>query len=83
MLICMRTTLNIDDSLMKRVKQIAAESGKTITEVIEEILRREVSGDRPRRKRFKLNWVTVSGKLRPGVDLSDRDALIELMEGRS
>lgn len=83
MLICMRTTLNIEDALMKRVKRIAAESGRTITQVIEDVLRREVAGERPSRKRFRLKWVTVSGQLLPGVDLADRDALIERMEGRS
>ena len=79
----MRTTLNIDDELMKRVKGIATASGRTVTEVIEEILRREVAGERYARKRFRLKWNTVSGRLQPGVDLADRDALIERMEGRS
>jgi hypothetical protein len=83
MLIFMRTTFNIDDALMRRVKEIAAETGRTITQVIEEVLRREVVGERPGGKRFRLKWVTVSGRLRPGVDLSDRDSLLERMEGRS
>lgn len=78
----MRTTLNIDDALMKRVRSIAAAQGKTITQVIEEALRRELSGQKPEQRAFSLSWVTVSGRLRPGVDLSDRDALYEKMEER-
>jgi hypothetical protein len=79
----MRTTLNIDDALMERVRRIASETGRTITQVIEDVLRREVAGEKPKRKRFRLKWVTVSGRLQPGVDLADRDSLIERMEGRS
>lgn len=83
MLICMRTTLNIDDELIRLVKRHALESGQTITKVIEDALRHALSGDRPDSEPFCLRWVTVSGRVKPGVDLADRDALMELMEGRS
>ena len=78
----MRTTLNIDDGLMRRVRQIAAERNQTLTQVIEEILRQAVSGQRLSQQQFKLNWITVAGRIQPGVDLSDRDALLEVMEDR-
>ena len=79
----MRTTININNNLMKRVKLMAAKTGRTITQVIEEALRKEVTGGRPQSKPFRLQWITVSGRLQPGVDLADRDALTELMESRS
>ncbi len=82
MLLCMRTTLNIDNELMKNVKRKAAEAGRTITEVIEEAIRESLYPNRKEAKRFRLRWVTVKGRLRPGVDLTDRDALYERMEGR-
>ncbi len=82
MLICMRTTLNIDDNLMKRVKRYAARSRKTITEVVEEALRREVSGDPLATGRFRLRWEPVEGRLLPGIDLADRDSLLDAMEER-
>ena len=80
MLICMRTTLNIDDELMVRVKRKAVESGKTITEVVEEALRKETAGEAPERSAFKLRWRTVAGRVRRGVDLADRDSLYQAME---
>lgn len=83
MIIRMRTTVNIDDTLMRKVKQVASQTGRTITQVIEEALRREVTGERVERKPFTFKWISVSGRLQPGVDLADRDALTELMEGRS
>ncbi len=80
----MRTTLNIDDTLMKSIREKASSTGQTITQVIEDLLRRELAGEKPsrRRKKFRLNWVTVSGRFIHGVDLSDRDSLYEAMEGR-
>ena len=76
----MRTTLNIDDDLMKRVKKRASETGATITEVVEEALRAVVAGQAPRATRFSLRWNPVSGRTRPGIDLADRDSLYESME---
>lgn len=84
MLLCMRTTLDIDDKLMRGVKRQAAETGQTVTRVIENALREALARQKAARGRpFKLRWVTARGRLRPGVDLMDRDSLYERMEGRS
>jgi hypothetical protein len=80
MLTHMRTTLNINSEIMSLVRKRAAESGKTITEVVEQALRREVAGQRPRTNRFVLRWSAVSGKAHPGIDLADRDSLYSTME---
>jgi hypothetical protein len=83
MLFCMRTTLNLDDKLMRLVKKQAAESGRTVTAVIEEALREAVATPAKAKGKYRLKWVSVRGRLRPGVDLTDRDALYERMEARS
>jgi len=83
MLICMRTTLNLDDKLMRLVKKQAAESGRTVTAVIEEALREAVTKPPRAKGKFNLQWVSVRGRLLPGVDLADRDSLYERMEARS
>jgi hypothetical protein len=76
----MRTTLNIDGEIMALVKKRAMETGKTITEIVEGALRKEVSGRRPGPTRFVLRWTAVAGKPQPGVDLADRDSLYAFME---
>ncbi len=81
MLLCMRTTLNIDDHLYQAAKVKAAEEGKTLTRVVEEALRQHVASSGPS-KPFKLRWVTERGQLLPGVNIDDRDSLSEIMEGR-
>lgn len=76
----MRTTLNIQDDLMRRVRRRAAETGATITEVVEEALRASVAGQAPRKGRYTFAWSPVSGRTHPGIDLADRDSLYEAME---
>ncbi len=76
----MRTTLNIDPEIMSLVRKRAAESGKTITEIVEQALRKEVSGEAPRERRFTLKWRAVAGRTQPGIDLADRDTLYNAME---
>jgi hypothetical protein len=71
--------LDIKDELMKKMKQFAAAVGRTVTKITKSFFRRKV----PARKRFRLDWTTVSGHLPPSIDPADRDALIEHMEGRS
>lgn len=84
MFICMRTTLNLDDQLMRRIKKHAAETGQTVTRVIEAALRESLAQQRSAARRtHRLRWVTARGRLLPGVDLTDRDALYERMDGRS
>jgi hypothetical protein len=75
----MRTTVIIDDALMKKVRRLAASKGRTFTEILTEALGREVMGEKRGGTGFRLNLVTVTGRPRPGVDLSDRDALYEIM----
>ena len=84
MFFCMRTTLNLDDELMRQTKRRAVERGVTLTALIEEALREHLRGERERRSApWRLRLVTAGGATRPGVDLDDRDALYERMEGRS
>jgi hypothetical protein len=82
MLFCMRTTLDLEDDLMRSVKKRAAERGMTITRVIEDSLRESLARERQKPAGYRLKWRTVRGRLLPGVDLTDRDALFDRMEGR-
>lgn len=82
MLICMRTTLNLDEELMRQVRRRAADSGQTLTQIIESALRDSLARAEQKKNLYKLKWGTVAGRLRPGVDLADRDSLIDRMEER-
>lgn len=78
----MRTTLDIDDRLLALAKKRALDNGTTLRNVVETALRRVLMESKKPPGRFRLKWKTVRGNLLPGVDIADRDALYERMEGR-
>jgi len=76
----MRTTIDINDELMRRAKKRAANDGVPLRDVVEDALTRYLS-EKPAATGYKLKWTTESGELMPGVDLDDRDSLFDLMDG--
>lgn len=76
-----RTTLRIDDELLRRLRQRAADEGRTLQDVTNEILRRGLDeGSRPSDYRLELEgW---EAELRPGIDLTDRESLWDAMDGQ-
>jgi Uncharacterized protein conserved in bacteria (DUF2191). len=77
----MRTTVRLDEALMKEAKKAAAESGRTFTSVIEDALRESLSRRRGHRARGRVRLPTFAGRgLLPGVDLDDTSVLLDRME---
>lgn len=76
----MRTTINLPDQLVAQAKKTAAESGRTLTAVIEDALRETLSRRRgPRRRPHAVKLTTFRGTgVQPGVDLDDSAALLDL-----
>jgi post-segregation antitoxin (ccd killing protein) len=77
----MRTTVTIDDDLLREAKRRAAERNATLSAVIEESLRAHLAA-RPttERPRIELPVATGNGVL-PGVDLTDNAGLLAIMDG--
>ncbi len=76
----MRTTLAIDDDILRMLKRRALDEGRTVQDVTNDLLRAALSA-RPSRS-YKLELAGWKAELRPGVDLTDRDKLLDLMGGR-
>ena len=83
MLFFMKTTLNLDDDLMGVVKRHAAETGCTVSSMIETALRELLRQENRTDCSYRLRWPTVRGGVQPGVDLTDSDKLLDRKEGRS
>lgn len=81
MLLCMRTTVDIDDPLFHQLKQEAVRRGTTLRSLINEYLRKARIDSR-RSSRYRFRWKTERGHLQPGVRLEDRESLWDLMDGR-
>jgi plasmid stability protein len=77
----MRTTINLPDDLLARLKRRAADTNRTLTAVIEDALRRALTPSRRGGKAPAARLTTFgSGGLQPGVDLDDSAALLDLLE---
>ncbi|MGH2725755.1 MAG: hypothetical protein ACRDKS_02140 [Actinomycetota bacterium] len=79
MVICMRTTLNLDDHLFRAAKKLAAERGITLTQVVEDALRAALNAS-TKGKPYRLRMFTVKGKGPLPVDVADRNALYDWLE---
>ena len=75
----MKTTLNIDDTVMAELKREAVRQGRTMSELVETALRLLLRSQRKREKIVALPSFHSGGTL---VDVADRDALYQAMEGR-
>ena len=79
MVIRMKTTLNIDDSVMTRLRRESAQTGRTMSELVETALRLLLQ-TRPEPVDLQpLPTFDSGGAL---VDIVDREALYQAMEGR-
>jgi hypothetical protein len=77
----MRTTLTLDNDVLKAAKRRAREQDRPLKEIINEALRLGLAmGDARPAHGYTFRLKTVDGRLLPGVDLTDRDKLFELME---
>jgi predicted transcriptional regulator len=75
-----RTTIRLDDDLLRRAKREALERGTTLTAVIEEALRSALApAARAAREEVVLPSFRGDG-LQPGVDLDDTASLLDLMD---
>ena len=75
----MKTTLNIDDTVMAQLKHEAARQKRTMSELVETALRGLFRSQKQRQEVPPLPTFHSGGTL---VDVADRDALYQAMEGR-
>lgn len=75
----MKTTLNIDETVMAELKREAVRQGRTMSELVETALRGLFRSQRTRAELPPLPTFRSGGTL---VDVADREALYHAMEGR-
>lgn len=76
----MRTTIRLDDHLLTQAKKHAAETGKTLTAIVEQALRESLARRSPKAEIKPVRLKTVKGGgVRAGVDLDDSASLLDLM----
>ena len=78
----MKTTLNLDDGLLREAKRKAADEGTTLTYVVEQGLRAVLNDEGSPAEPYVFAFPVVDGGGPPVVDVADREALYDRMEGR-
>ncbi len=82
MLMSMRTTVDINDELLRQVKRMAADEQSTVKQLVERALRELVKQRRSAGGGYRLRWRTEQGRLQPGARIEDRDALFDRLDER-
>ncbi len=76
----MSTTIRLNDQLLAETIQLAAQTGRTLTAVVEDALRETLARRKRSAERTRVRLKTVSGRgLLPGIDLDDSASLLDMM----
>jgi hypothetical protein len=75
----MKTTLDLDDELLDRARQLAAQRGTTLRALIEDSLRARLHLRPAPAGRFRLDFPVVEDAEAPHVDIADRGRLYDAM----
>ena len=78
----MRTTVNIDDPILKELKVLQQKEGKSLGRLISDLLA-QVIGERKSSKRQMKSLVWVSKAMGARINLSDSEAFYAVMDKRS
>ncbi len=78
----MRTTVNIDDPILKELKKIQQKEGKPLGRLISDLLAQAI-GQRKSSKHSKTPAVWNSKSMGARINLSDREALYAAMDRKT
>jgi len=76
----MRTTVSIDDALLERAKERAAQRGQTLGQYVESAVRRDLVASPVSQSVPELPVFTRGTGMRPGVDPSSNRALFDALD---
>ncbi len=74
----MRTTLDIDDPILKEVKAIHEKEGRSIGAVVSELLAEALARRRPSRDRPSFRW--TSRPMKSLVDFADKETVYAVLD---
>ena len=77
----MRTTLDIDDPLLKELKRLQAQQGKSLGRLVSDLLARALRSGAARPGQAKMEWIAKPMNAR--MDLSDKEAVRRALDERS
>ena len=79
----MRTTVDIDDLILKEVKALQAKQGKSLGRLISDLLARALHQEHRAAKQGQRQPAWICRGMGARIDLADKEALYAAMEGPS
>jgi len=76
-----RTTIDIDASVLRELKERQRREKTTLGQLVSELLARALSAEEPGKELPPLQW--PSQDLRPRVDLDDKEAVWRILDERN
>ncbi len=82
MILTMKTTLDLNDTLIANAKALAAQQRTTLTRVVEEGLRLRLAGSTSPKAAMRFKFPVIKGKggLAPGIDPCSNRSLLDAAE---
>lgn len=78
----LRTTIRLDQNLLREAKAYAAATDRTLTRLVEDALREALARRDAQAGRRRARLRTFKGRgLQPGVNLDSNAALLDIMDG--
>lgn len=74
----MRTTIDIDDPILKKLKTIQTRDGRSLGRLVSDLLAQALAGEVKEGAPQYFAWTVSAGALR--VDLADKDAVYEALD---
>jgi hypothetical protein len=74
----MRTTIDIDDPILREVKAIHEQEGRSMGAVVSELLAEALVSRRPGRAKPSFRW--TSRPMKALIDLDDKDAVYAVLD---
>ncbi len=76
----MKTTLNLNDEVLRQAKLRAQVTGTTLTAFVEAALRSQLMPDQGSARKYKFDPPVALGTRPPALDVSDREELYEFFD---
>ena len=78
----MRTTIDIDDPILKEVKRLQRREGKSLGRLVSDLLAQSLAAGKAAAKVEVPAFQWVAKPMRARLDLADKDALLNAMDER-
>jgi uncharacterized protein YicC (UPF0701 family) len=78
----MRTTIDIDDPILKEVKRLQRREGKSLGRLVSDLLAQSLATAKAAEKEEPPVFQWLAKPMRARIDLADKHALLDAMDGR-